>query len=69
MEDEGKGREGGIPSVMLLESTISSAKASLSLAELIHYKPSKDTFAEDNEASAKGISPTVSEALRNDNGF
>jgi hypothetical protein len=48
---------------MLLESAMSSAKASLSFAELIHYKPSKDTFAEDNEASAKGISPTVSEAL------
>ena len=29
----------------------------------LYYKPSKDTFAEDNEASAKGISPTVSEAL------
>jgi len=49
---------------MLLESAMSSAKASLSFAEVIHYKPSKDTFAEDNEASAKGISPTVSEALR-----
>ena len=53
----------GIPSVTLLESRMSSAKASLSFAELIHYKPSKDTFAEDNETSAKGVSPTVSEAL------
>jgi hypothetical protein len=32
-------------------------------AELIPHEPSNDTFAEDNKASAKGPSLTVSEAL------